>query len=82
LGIGCPLVVTCTTAASADASPNGLRYNVRRLADYPALSAYMQGPYRLPSIAHTAKPEKVRLHHDEPELPINPNIAPARAIAH
>lgn len=59
-----------------------LRCNVRQLADYPALSAYMQRLYRLPGIAQTVKPEQIRLHYDEPELPINPNIVPARRVTH
>lgn len=59
-----------------------LRCNVRRLADYPALTAYLQRLYRLPGIAQTVKPDQIRLHYDEPELPINPNIVPARAVTH
>ncbi len=59
-----------------------LRCNVRRLAEYPALSAYMQRLYRLPGIAQTVKPEQIRLHYDEPELPINPNIVPERRVTH
>ncbi len=57
-----------------------LRCNLRRLADYPALTAYMHRLYRLPGIAQTVKPDQIRLHYDEPELPINPNIVPARPI--
>ena len=74
--------MTCTTAASADASPNGLRYNVRRLADYPALSAYMQGLYRPPSIAQTFRPGQIQLQYEGPELPFNINFVPASAVAH
>jgi glutathionyl-hydroquinone reductase len=59
-----------------------LRCNVRRLAEYPALSAYMQRLYRLPGIAQTVKPEQIRLHYDEPELPIKPNIVPERRVTH
>jgi putative glutathione S-transferase len=57
------------------------RCNLRRLADYPALSAYVERLYRLPGVAQTVKPDHIRLHHDEPELPINPNIVPVRRIA-
>ena len=59
-----------------------LRCNVRRLADYPALTAYLQRLYRLPGIAQTVKPDQIRFQYDEPELPINPNIIPARAVTH
>ncbi len=59
-----------------------LRCNVRALADYPALSAYMQRLYRLPGVAQTVKPDQILLHYDEPELPINPNIVPARPANH
>lgn len=58
-----------------------LRCNLRQLADYPALSAYMKRLYRLPGIAQTVKPDQILMHYDEPELPINPNIVPARPVA-
>jgi hypothetical protein len=64
------------------ADPNGLRYNVRRLADYSALSAHMLELYRPTSIAQTVAHWQVRPHDDEPELPINLNIVPASAVAH
>jgi len=57
-----------------------LRCNLKRLSDYPGLSAYMQRLYRLPGIAQTVKPEQIQMHYDEPELPINPNIVPARPV--
>jgi putative glutathione S-transferase len=57
-----------------------LRCNLKRIADYPALSEYMQRLYRLPGIAQTVKPDQILMHYDEPELPINPNIVPARPV--
>ncbi len=57
------------------------RCNLRRLADYPALTGYVERLYQLPGVAQTVKPDHIRLHHDEPELPINPDIVPARRSA-
>ncbi len=57
-----------------------LRCNLRKLADYPALTEYMKRLYRLPGIAQTVKPDQILMHYDEPELPINPNIVPSRPL--
>ncbi len=58
-----------------------LRCNVRRIADYPALSAYLRRLYRLPGVSGTVRPDQIKLHYEQSDLPINPSIVPARFVA-
>lgn len=58
-----------------------LRCNVRRIADYPALSSYLRRLYRLPGVSGTVKPDQIKLHYEESDLPINQSIVPARSLA-
>ena len=58
-----------------------LRCNVRRIADYPALSAYLRRLYRLPGVSGTVKPDQIKLHYAQSDLPINQSIVPAGSIA-
>ena len=58
-----------------------LRCNVRRIADYPALSTYLRRLYRLPGVSGTVRLDQIRLHYEASDLPINRNILSARSFA-
>ncbi len=57
------------------------RCNVRRIADYTALSTYLRRLYRLPGVSGTVRLDQIRLHYEASDLPINPSIATAGSIA-
>ncbi|MFN3688987.1 glutathione S-transferase family protein [Salinarimonas sp.] len=46
--------------------------NLRRIADYPALSAYLRRLYRVPGIAETVNFEHIKRHYYESHKTINP----------
>lgn len=46
--------------------------NLRRIADYPALSAYLRRLYRVPGIAETVDFEHIKRHYYESHKTINP----------
>ncbi|MCH8112959.1 MAG: glutathione S-transferase C-terminal domain-containing protein [Proteobacteria bacterium] len=58
-----------------------LRCNVRRIADYPGLSAYLRRLHRLPGVSGTVRPDQIKLHYEQSDLPINQSIVPAGSIA-
>ena len=46
--------------------------NIRRIADYPALSAYMRELYQMPGIADTVNMRHIKYHYFASHLNINP----------
>lgn len=46
--------------------------NIRRIADYPALSAYVRDIYQTPGVAETVDMEHIKRHYYESHLTINP----------
>ncbi len=46
--------------------------NIRRIADYPALSAYMRELYQMPGIADTVNMHHIKYHYYASHLNINP----------
>lgn len=46
--------------------------NLRRIADYPALSAYLRRLYRMPGVAETVNFEHIKRHYYESHETINP----------
>jgi glutathionyl-hydroquinone reductase len=68
-----------TTLVRFDAVYVGhFKCNLRRIADYPHLSAYTRDIYQLPGIAETVNIEHIKRHHYESLLTINPTgIVPA-----
>ncbi|MCC2113091.1 MAG: glutathione S-transferase family protein, partial [Hyphomicrobiales bacterium] len=52
--------------------------NIRRIADYPALSAYLRDIYQTPGIAETVDMVHIKRHYYESHRAINPTgIVPA-----
>ena len=47
--------------------------NLRRIADYPALSAYVRDVYQLPGIAETVRPDHIKGHYYRSHPTINPS---------
>jgi putative glutathione S-transferase len=55
--------------------------NLRRLADYPHLSAYTRDIYQLPGVAATVNFEHIKRHYYESHRSINPSgIVPAGPV--
>ncbi|ACB94852.1 glutathione S-transferase family protein [Beijerinckia indica] len=46
--------------------------NIRRIADYPVLSAYVRDLYQTGSIANTFRPDHIKNHYYQSHLQINP----------
>ncbi|MEI2578547.1 glutathione S-transferase family protein [Scytonema sp. PRP1] len=53
-----------------------LKCNLKRLIDYPALSAYTQRIYNLPSVAATVKMDHIKQHYYDDLKAGNPAIVP------
>ena len=47
--------------------------NIRRIADYPAMSAYVSEIYRLPGVADTVRPDHIKDHYYRSHPTINPS---------
>ena len=46
--------------------------NIRRLADYPALSGYMRELYQMPGIADTVRIDEIKRHYYASHRNLNP----------
>lgn len=52
--------------------------NIRRIADYPALSAYVRDIYQLPGVAQTVNMDHIKRHYYASHISINPTqVVPA-----
>ncbi|TXS95278.1 glutathione S-transferase family protein [Parahaliea maris] len=63
-----------TTLVRFDAVYHGhFKCNLRRLADYPALSAYVRDLYQVPGVADTVDMQHIQHHYYRSHKTINPN---------
>ncbi|MGO4327374.1 glutathione S-transferase family protein [Cupriavidus sp. 2TAF22] len=71
-----------TTLVRFDAVYVGhFKCNLRRIADYPNLSAYTRDIYQLPGVAPTVNIEHIKRHYYESHLSINPSgVVPAGPV--
>jgi len=46
--------------------------NIRRIADYPALSSYMRALYQMPGIADTVRLDEIKHHYYASHRNLNP----------
>ena len=62
-----------TTLVRFDAVYHGhFKCNLRRLADYPALSAYLRDLYQVPGVAETVDLDHIKTHYYRSHTSINP----------
>jgi putative glutathione S-transferase len=63
-----------TTLVRFDAAYHGhFKCNLRRLADYPALSAYTRDLYQQPGIAETVRLDEIKRHYYGTHASVNPS---------
>lgn len=66
----------CTLARFDAAYHSALKCNLRRLVDYPALSAYARRIYELPGVAETVKLDHIMRHYHDYIGDVDPTIVP------
>ncbi len=67
----------CTLVRFDAAYHGALKCNLRRLIDYPALTAYTARLYRVPGVAETVKLDHIKAHYYDDIGEIDPTIVPA-----
>lgn len=70
-----------TTVRHDAAYYEALRCNLRRLCDYPKLSAHLRRLGTLPGVAETVRIDHVKRHYYDTLGEVNPEIVPARPLS-
>jgi putative glutathione S-transferase len=71
----------CTLARFDAAYHSALKCNLRRLVDYPALSAYARRIYELPGVSETVKFDHIMRHYHDYIGDVDPTIVPITATS-